>query len=177
MKPMCARKPATIVLGILLVAGALFPAAATSQSLWRLGFGLQTTFSTEDGLGLGLRSRVSYPMNRDFSIGLGLGVHGFSSNGANRSVIMADPSVNLILRLGATADRATYVVAGAGGYLLAGATGQRTSKATIGPQAAIGLGAVKQLVDSRLFVEITPQFLLEPQQMTVVAPLRIGLIF
>jgi hypothetical protein len=177
VKPMCARKPAPIVLIVLFVAGALFPTSAASQSLWRLGFGLQTTFSTEDGLGLGLRTRASYPMNRDFSMGLDLGVHGYSSNGANRSVIMADPSINLILNLGATADRATYLVAGAGGYVLAGATGQRTSKATLGPQASIGLGAVKQLVDSRLFMEITPQFLLEPQQMTVIAPLRIGLIF
>ena len=157
----------------LVVISILFSASASAQlSNARFGVGFNTLLSSEDGLGIGFRGRISSAINADLSVALDLGMSGFILNGRDDASYVIDPQISLIVTMPGV-ERASYLIGGMGAYI-----NTTDRKNTLeGPTIHFGIGWVRALRESVLFYEIDPALVIGKDAVGVAIPLRIGIIF
>lgn len=122
-----------------------------------------------EGLGIGLRGRVSVPVNRDLSVAASLGVAGFVFRGRDDATYVYTPQVSAILTLPRRRS-ARYLMGGFGGAI-------PSSGGDGGPYIHLGAGWAFPLNDTSLYFEIDPALVVGASETTVVIPARIGVIF
>lgn len=138
----------------------------------RYGVGFNTTLSSADGFGIGLRGRASYPVNADVSAAVGIGLTGFVLNGRENADYILDPQLSAIVMLPVSQARANYVLFGAGAYVpVGGNDGQG------GPTVHAGLGRAHLLQESSFYYEVDPALVIGRDHVDVAVPVRIGIIF
>jgi hypothetical protein len=165
----------------LVLAACLFAPAAPAQSgglAPRFGVGFDALVSVasgdvlEDGFGMGVRGRASFPINADFSAAVGAGFAGFLLGGRDDATYLFNPQLSGILTLPRSPNWARYLVGGFGGYFPLG-----DSEAEGGPALHLGLGWVRPLQETSLYVEIDPALIIGDTRTALVVPARIGVIF
>ena len=169
------RRLPLLVLATFLVAGSMLSAAhqATAQELRpRFGLGFNATLATTDGvLGLGLRGRISAPVNPDLSFAIDLGFTGFVLRGRDDATYVFDPQVSAIVTLGAQGNRSPYIIGGIGAYVPFDNADEG------GPTLHGGFGWVQTLQSTTLFYEVDPALIIGKTSVDLVLPFRIGIIF
>ena len=152
---------------------------ASAQGLApRFGVGFDALLSVasgdvlESGLGLGVRGRASFPVNADFSVALGAGFAGFILGGRDDASYLFNPQISGIVTIPRTEHWARYLIGGVGGYFPLGA-----SEAEGGPALHLGLGWVRPLNETSLYVEIDPALVIGASRTALVAAARVGVIF
>ncbi len=152
------------------------PQQSEAQDLdTRFGLGLNGLVSTSDGLGLGLRGRVSAPLNQDVSMAFDLGLSGFIFGGTEEANFVFDPQISTIVTLPRSNDSAPYVLAGIGAYVPFGANlGDDPLR---GPTVHLGIGWVRALAETSLYYEINPALVIGQDRVGIALPVRLGLIF
>lgn len=155
------------------------PALAQGGSITpRFGVGFDGLLSVasgdvlEDGFGLGIRGRASFPINADFSVAVGAGFAGFLLGGRDDATYLFNPQISGILTLPPSRNWARYLVGGFGGYFPLG-----ESDAKGGPALHLGLGWVRPLRESSLYVEVDPSLIIGETRTALVVPVRVGVIF
>ena len=79
----------------------------------RFGLGFNTSVSTADGVGIGMRLRGSAPVNRDLSFAIDLGMTGFIFEGRDEATYLVDPQISAIVSVpDDRPDRLTYFMGG-----------------------------------------------------------------
>lgn len=136
------------------------------------GVGFNTLLSSEDGLGLGFRGRMSSSINADLSMAFDLGVSGFILNGRDDATYVVDPQVSLIVTMPGL-NKASYLIGGMGAYI----NTSNDKGALEGPTIHLGIGWVRALSESVLFYEIDPALIIGKADIGVAIPFRIGIIF
>ncbi len=166
-----------LVLGCALLAFA-HPAAAQQSTLdpkFGVGFDGVISFGNDDlinGLiGLGLRGRVSFPVNADLSFAADAGFVGFVLGGRDDATYVFNPQVSAILTFPALGE-ARYLLGGLGFYAPLGGSGD-----TGGPALHLGMGWVVPLRETALYVEVDPSLVVGESQAALVVPVRVGVIF
>ena len=165
-----------VLTGLLAVAWMLQPVhqADAQQMRPRFGLGFNTTLTTAEGvLGLGLRGRVSAPVNADLSFAIDLGMTGFILGGRDDATYVFDPQVSAIITLNASEQRTPYIIGGIGAYVPFG----NDSDDDGGPTLHGGFGWVQNLQNTTLFYEIDPALIIGKTAVDLVLPFRIGIIF
>lgn len=169
-------RSATLVLLLCLFAA---PASAQSGGLNpRFGVGFDALLSAfggnvlDDGFGLGVRGRASFPINADFSVAVGGGFAGFLLGGRDDATYLFNPQVSGILTLPRSPNWARYLIGGVGGYFPLG-----DSNSEGGPALHLGLGWVRPLQETSLYVEIDPALIIGETRTALVLPARVGVIF
>ena len=164
------------LLGLLLAYSAVSLSAVpevTAQPLEpRFGLGFNGMISTADGLGLGLRSRVSAPVNADLSFAVDLGLTGFILKGRDEATYVFDPQVSAIVTLPPGPKRAPYILGGLGAYIAFSEDGNDG-----GPTIHGGIGWVQSLRETTLFYEVDPALIVGESAVDLVLPFRVGVIF
>lgn len=177
------RKAVALVL-CLVVSGAMLPGGmgVDAHAQNRYGGGLQATGSTAaQGVGPALHFRTSFPMNRDFSLGLGGTLTGFIFGGENAYAL--DTEASLIVTLPNPSRRSFYVLGGVGYHVPMGRRYDVPSAVSgdlgvgQGPTFHVGLGSVWQLGSTSLYLEVTPALFFRRERSDALLPLRIGVIF
>lgn len=162
--------------GLLLLIGLLASAApreAAAQTLEpRFGLGFNGMISTADGLGIGIRSRVSAPVNADLSLAVDLGLTGFILKGRDEATYVFDPQVSAIVTLPPSRNRAPYILGGLGAYV---AFGEDDTDG--GPTIHGGIGWVQSLSETTVFYEVDPALIVGEKAVELVLPFRLGIIF
>jgi hypothetical protein len=160
-------------LAILLFASAVItPGTAAAQDMgMRFGIGFNGLVSTVDGVGVGLRTRLSTPVNPDLSFALDLGGTGFIFRGRDEATYVIEPQLSVIVNLPVQGQRLPYLLAGAGAYL---PTSDRTEA---GPTLHLGYGFAHLLYETSIFYEINPALIVGRDRVHLAIPVRIGLIF
>lgn len=169
---------APLTLAALLIA--LAPSTTYAQDRTpRFGIGFNTMLSTSDGLGLGFRGRVSAPVNMDLSLALDLGLTGFVLQGRDEAVYVFDPQVSAILTLPYGDTRAPYVLGGLGAYAAFDQNDDDPEGDTTqgGPTIHGGVGWVQRLNETTVYYEINPALVIGEEDVDLVFPLRLGIIF
>ncbi|MGI9175238.1 MAG: hypothetical protein ACR2GR_07970 [Rhodothermales bacterium] len=138
----------------------------------RFGLGINTMLSGQ-GAGLGLRGRVSAPLNTDLSLALDLGVTGFFLRGRDDASYVFDPQASAIVNVPFVSSRFNYLIVGVGGFVVFEADGDTSG----GPTIHFGLGKATVLNETTLFYEINPAVIIGEQRLGFALPLRIGIIF
>lgn len=166
---------APLFLALLFLASAAAPRAAEAQEDLRprYGFGLNGLLSTEDGVGIGLRGRVSAPVNADLSVAVGLGLTGFILSGTDDAVSIFDPQVSAIVNLPMRGEQLTYALGGVGAHVPV----SNADASEAGPTVHFGLGRVQVLTDTSIFYEINPALLVGGDSVDLLIPVRVGIIF
>jgi len=141
----------------------------------RFGLGFNSLISTGDGLGIGLRGRVSTPVNRDVSVAFDLGFSGFVLGGREDASYVFDPQLSAIVTLPESDNTAPYVLAGVGAYVPFGPN--LSDDPLRGPTVHLGLGWVRALSETSLFYEVNPALVIAQERVGLSVPVRIGLIF
>jgi hypothetical protein len=168
-------------LATLVFAACLFAPTADAQSgglAPRFGAGFDALVSVasgdvlEDGFGLGIRGRASFPINADFSLAVDAGFAGFLLGGRDDATYLFNPQVSGILTLPRSPNWARYLIGGFGGYFPLG-----DSDSDGGPALHLGLGWVRPLQETSLYVEIDPGLIIGETRTAVVLPARVGVIF
>jgi hypothetical protein len=166
-------------LSVLAVCLFVSPAFAQSGGLApRFGVGFDALVSVasgdvlEDGFGLGVRGRASFPINADFSASVGAGFAGFLLGGRDDATYLFNPQISGILTLPRSPNWARYLIGGIGGYFPLG-----DSDAEGGPALHLGLGWVRPLQETSLYVEIDPSIIIGETRTAFVVPARVGVIF
>lgn len=150
----------------------LFPALTRAQdSNVVFGLGIQAIGNTDDGLGIGLRGRISTPVSADLSFAADLGFASHFLDGRDESAFSFDPQVSAIITMPGESS-AVYFMAGVGGYLSTGGSNGNHN----GPSLHIGVGGVKPLTDSALFYEINPAIIIKENSLGLSIPIRVGII-
>ena len=126
----------------------------------------------DDGFGLGIRGRASFPINADFSVAVGAGFAGFLLGGRDDANYLFNPQVSGIVTLPRSPQWARYLIGGFGGYFPLG-----DSNAEGGPALHLGLGWVRPLNESSLYVEIDPALVIGETRTALIVPARVGVIF
>jgi hypothetical protein len=168
----------SVVLGLLLFCLSAVPALAQGGIAPRFGVGFDALLSVasgdvlDDGFGLGVRGRASFPVNADFSVAVGAGFAGFLLGGRDDATYLFNPQISGILTLPPSRNWARYLVGGFGGYFPLG-----ESDAEGGPALHLGLGWVRPLQQSSLYVEIDPALIIGETRTALVLPARVGVIF
>lgn len=159
---------------LLLAASLAVPASAQAQDApLRFGVGVNLLPSASEGLGIGLRGRVSNRLNDDVSLALDGGITGyFLTGGYADAAYVFDPQFSVIVTIPTADDRAFYGLAGVGAYVAFGETSQST-----GPSIHLGIGRVHLLNQTTFFYEINPTFVIASDDTDFVLPLRAGIIF
>ena len=162
------------VVALLLVAALGLPTASQAQeSPLRFGIGINLLPSASEGLGLGLRGRLSNRLNDDVSLALDTGITGyFLTGGYADAAYVFDPQFSVIVTIPTANDRALYGLAGVGAYVAFGETSQST-----GPSVHLGIGRVHLLNQTTFFYEVNPTFVIASNDTDFVLPLRAGIIF
>jgi len=175
---MIRRSLALIALLALLPLLLAPPAAAQAPDLQpRFGAGFEGALSlggsdvVRNGLGIGIRGRVSFPINADFSLGADAGFIGFILGGRDDAGWVFHPQVSGILTFPAL-GQARYLIGGLGWYAPLG-----TGAAQGGPTIHGGMGWVVPLRESSLFVEFNPSLVIGRERSALVLPARVGVIF
>ena len=170
------RYVACIALLFLFVSGVAIPSARAQGTIQtRFGIGLNMAMSVDKGFGLGFRGRVSSPINRDFSLAIGMGFTGFVLRGRDDASFMFDPQLSGIINLpSTTSDAEIYLLAGLGAYV---PLSQNTSSNESGPSIHFGIGRVQLLEESSFFYEINPAVVVGATAVQFILPFRVGLIF
>ena len=169
------RRLRLLVLAALLLAGwMLLPVhqAAAQELRPRFGLGFNTTLATTEGvLGLGVRGRVSAPVNPDLSFAVDLGFTGFVLRGRDDATYVFDPQVSAIVTLDAQGNRSPYILGGIGAYVPFDDDDEG------GPTLHGGFGWVQSLQSTTLFYEIDPALIIGQSSVNLILPFRIGVIF
>jgi hypothetical protein len=140
----------------------------------RFGLGFNTTISTADGIGIGMRVRGSAPVNRDLSFAIDLGMTGFIFEGRDEATYLVDPQISAIVSLpDPRSDRLTYFMAGPGAYLPFGEGSDRDAAPTL----HFGVGRVHLLTETSLYYEVNPGLIIGKEQVGLLIPIRAGVIF
>jgi hypothetical protein len=164
--------PAWLLLSCLLWGSVPGNTAYAQLANARLGIGLNTMLSSDDGLGIGFRGRMAAPINSDLSFAFDAGLTGFVFDGRRNATWIIDPQVSLIVTLEGQ-ERAPYLLTGVGGYIPVGEdTGTEG-----GPAIHAGVGWIKLLRESTLFYEVIPALVVGENSVSVSIPFRIGIIF
>jgi hypothetical protein len=124
-----------------------------------------------DGVGVGVRGRVSFPINADLSVAADAGLAGFILGGRDDASYLFNPQVGAIVTLPAL-GRARYLLGGLGWYAPLGG-----GRASGGPALHGGLGWVVPLQESSLYVEVNPALIIGQSSTALAIPARIGVIF
>ena len=168
-------------LALLALALFLFAAPASAQRGGldpRFGVGFDGLISIlggdvlDDGFGVGVRGRASFPVNADFSVAAGGGFAGFLLGGRDDATYLFNPQLSGILTLPRSPRWARYLVGGIGGYFPLGDSG-----AEGGPALHLGLGWVRPLQETSLYVEIDPALVIGETRTALIIPARVGVIF
>jgi hypothetical protein len=168
---MSARKALTCTF-LLVLPTYLFPAPSRAQdSNVVFGLGIHAIGNTDDGMGIGLRGRISTPVSADLSFAADLGFASHFLDGRDESVFSFDPQISAIITMPGESS-ALYFMAGTGGYLSTGGTNGNHN----GPSLHIGIGGVKPLSDSALFYEINPAVIIKKSSLSLSVPIRVGII-
>ncbi|PSQ98644.1 MAG: hypothetical protein BRD48_06615 [Bacteroidetes bacterium QS_9_68_14] len=166
---------AFLALPLLLRPGFLARAQLADDVTPRLGVGAQGLASTEDGVAPGVRLRASAPLNADVSLAGGLGLSGFVLGGSEDATYLLDPQFSLVVNLPrqSDGDYLPYLLAGMGGHFPLADDGRSES----GLVLHVGYGRVQGLADTSVFYEANPGLLVAENNVEVLLPIRIGLIF
>jgi hypothetical protein len=157
---------------ILFASAVVMPKTGAAQDMgMRFGIGFNALVSTVDGVGVGLRTRLSAPVNPDLSFALDLGGTGFIFRGRDEANYVVEPQVSVIVNLPARGDRLPYILAGAGAYL------PTSDRAEAGPTIHLGYGFAQLLYETAIFYEINPALIVGRDRVHLAIPVRIGLIF
>lgn len=168
------RTLASLLFALLLGVLAAAPQTLQAQDLSpRYGFGLNGLLSTEDGVGIGLRTRVSAPVNTDFSVAVDLGLTGFILGGTEDAVSLFDPQISAIVNLPMRGNYLTYVLGGVGAHVPV----SNPDDSEAGPTVHLGLGRVQTLTDTSIFYEVDPTLLIGGDSVDLLIPVRLGVIF
>lgn len=169
---------AALLFVVLLCSSSALTAHAQDRTP-RFGLGFNTMLSTSDGLGLGFRGRVSAPINLDLSVALDLGLTGFVLQGRDQAVYVFDPQVSAILTLPYGQNRAPYVLGGIGAYAAFDQDDEESEGNTTrgGPTIHGGIGWVQRLNETTVYYEINPALVIGEEDVDLVFPLRLGIIF
>lgn len=165
-------------LALLLCLSAASASAQSGGLNPRFGVGFDALLSVlggdvlDDGFGLGVRGRASFPINADFSVAVGAGFAGFLLGGRDDAAYLFNPQVSGILTLPRSPNWARYLIGGFGGYVPLG-----DSDSEGGPALHLGLGWVRPLQETSLYVEIDPALIIGETRAALVIPARIGVIF
>jgi hypothetical protein len=124
-----------------------------------------------DGLGLGVRGRVSFPINADFSLAADAGFYGFVLGGRDDALYVFNPQVAGIVTFPAL-GQARYLLGGLGWYAPLGSV-----PAEGGPAIHGGMGWVIPLRETSLYVEANPALVIGRARTALALPVRIGVIF
>lgn len=124
-----------------------------------------------DGLGIGLRGRVSFPLNADFSLATDVGFIGFILAGREDALWVFHPQVSGILNVPVLGP-GRYLLGGLGWYAPLGRV-----DAEGGPALHGGMGWVVPLHETSLFIEINPSLVIGRDRAALAIPLRAGVIF
>ena len=140
----------------------------------RVGLGMGAVGSTgANPFGLGLDTRLAFPINPDLSISVGTSFVNYVFQGRDGAAYFISPSISLIVTMNAAAVRSPYLVAGLGAYLpLAG----DTSEDEAGPIVEVGIGWVFALQATSVFLEITPVLVVARSAVDMQLPVRVGII-
>lgn len=164
---------AVLVAILVVLISASAPRSADAQlSRARFGMGLNTLLSSDDGLGIGFRGRVSTPINSDLSFAGDLGITGFVLGGRDDATYVIDPQVSAIVTLEGV-ERAPYVLAGVGAYFVT----SDDINSNEGPTIHVGVGWVRALRETLLFYEVDPALIIGDDSVALAIPFRIGVIF
>lgn len=169
------RLAPVLAVALLLAAWAGRPAPARAQAQDlnpRFGMGVNTMASAQ-GLGFGLRGRVSAPLNTDLSLALDLGVTGFFLRGRDDASYVFDPQASAIINVPYVSRRFNYLLVGLGGYVAFDSEGDSSG----GPTVHFGVGKATVLNETTLFYEVNPALIIGEQRLGVALPFRIGIIF
>ncbi len=158
----------------------LFAAPALAQGGLnpRFGVGFDALLSVasgevlDDGFGLGVRGRASFPVNADFSFAVGAGFAGFLLGGRDDATYLFNPQVSGVLTLPRSPRWARYLIGGFGGYFPLG-----DSMKEGGPSLHLGLGWAQPLNETSLYVEINPSIVIGETRTAIIIPARVGVIF
>jgi len=169
-------------LPILALAALVFvPTLASAQSLQpRFGAGFDAVLAppgqdvVPEGFGIGLRTRVAIPVNVDLSVAAGVGIIGFVLSGQDEARYLLNPQVSGILTL-PRARWAGYFLGGFGGMIPL--SNDPIIPLDGGFTIHAGIGWVRPLSETSLYVEINPSLVIGENATTVVLPARVGVIF
>lgn len=169
---------------LLFLAALLLPFAATppasaqaAEFQPRFGGGFDGVLTlgggdvVQNGIGLGVRGRTSFPVNADFSLAVDAGFAGFILGGRTDASYLFNPQVSGILTFPGIAQ-AQYLIGGMGWYAPIGSPG-----ATGGPALHGGLGWVRPLNETSLYFELNPALIIGENRSALVIPARVGVIF
>jgi hypothetical protein len=169
--------PALGAFALALLAG---PLAAAQPYTPRIGVGFEALVTPPgdilpEGLGVGVRARVSMPANRDLSVAGSAGLAGFVLGGRDDAQYVFNPQLSVILSF-SRRESVRYLLGGVGGYLPFG-DGDGFDEPEGGPALHLGLGWAFPLNETSLFVEVNPALVVGAEKATVVLPARVGVIF
>ncbi|MEM1044151.1 MAG: hypothetical protein AAGI91_16200 [Bacteroidota bacterium] len=158
----------------------LFAASALAQGGLspRYGVGFDALLSVasgevvEDGFGLGVRGRVSFPVNADFSFAVGAGLAGFLLGGRDDATYLFNPQLSGVLTLPRSPRWARYLIGGFGGYFPLGSSDKEG-----GPSLHLGLGWAQPLNETSLYIELDPAIVIGETRTAFIAAARVGVIF
>lgn len=166
---------ATLLLLVFLALPTVWAHSARAQTLSpRFGLGFSTMLSTPDGLGFGMRGRISAPVNADLSLAVDLGFTGFFLGGRDDATWVFDPQVSAIVTLPYETSRATYVIAGVGAYV---PMESKDDDPVSGPTVHFGAGRVQLLRETTFYYELDPMIIIGENSVHLAIPLRVGVIF
>jgi len=166
-------------LALLLALAAPGAAAQAYQPRFGAGFdvmgGLPGQDVVPEGLGIGVRGRISVPVNRDVSLAGDLGFAGFVLGGRDDAGYVFNPQLSVILSF-PRRETVRYLLGGFGGFIVSG-DGDGFTEPEGGPAIHLGLGWAFPLNETSLFIELNPSLVVGSEEATVVLPLRAGVIF
>lgn len=141
----------------------------------RFGLGFNTSVSTADGVGIGMRLRGSAPVNRDLSFAIDLGMTGFIFEGRDEATYLVDPQISAIVSVpDDRPDRLTYFMGGFGAYL---PFDENDNSRDAAPTLHFGIGRVHSLTETSIFYEVNPGLIIGQERVGLVLPIRAGVIF
>lgn len=124
-----------------------------------------------NGLGIGIRGRVSFPINADLSLAADAGFIGFILGGRDDAAWMFHPQVSAIVTFPALGP-ARYLIGGLGWFAPLG-----SGVAEGGPAIHGGMGWVVPLRESSLYIEANPSLVIGSARTALALPVRVGVIF
>lgn len=170
------RPSALLFLLLVLAAG---PAARAQDTALQPRFGgggdvaviLGSPDLLQNGVALGARARVSFPVNADFSVAADAGFAGFLLGGRRTATYVFNPQVSGIVTFPGV-RQARYLLGGLGWHAPLGA-----ERARGGPALHGGLGWVTPLQETALYFEVNPSLVIGESGVSLVLPARVGVIF
>ncbi|MEL7169398.1 MAG: hypothetical protein AAGN64_08620, partial [Bacteroidota bacterium] len=153
---------------------------ARAQSPVRFGAGFDALLTppsqdiVTEGLGVGGRFRMAFPLNADLSFAAGAGVFGYVFKGRDDAAYLFNPQLSVIVTTTrGSANRYRYLMGGIG-YFAALTAG---TDAEGGPALHFGLGWATPLNDTSLYFEVDPALIIGEENTTFAVPVRVGVIF